>query len=174
MKYYTPEEVSKHNTEEDCWIIIRGEVYDVTKFVKFHPGKKTKKKKKKFNKILSFFLIGGKGILVNVAGLDATKEFEAFHKLSVLQKYSKLVIGTSEEPKTKLSSKPMILYAEPSNTYLPTPYYNESHTNFRKAMRKFVEEEILPNCTEWEERKQVPSILRKKAFEYGFLAGGLF
>ena len=119
-------------------------------------------------------MIGGKGILVNVAGLDATKEFEAFHKLSVLQKYSKLVIGTSEEPKTKLSSKPMILYAEPSNTYLPTPYYNESHKNFRKAMRKFVEEEILPNCTEWEERKQVPSILRKKAFEYGFLAGGLF
>eukprot|EP01080_Neovahlkampfia_damariscottae_P005334 gene5334-9143_t len=151
MKFYSPEEVKQHNTEDDCWIIVRGEVYDVTKFVKFHPG--------------------GKGILLNVAGLDATKEFEAFHKLSVLQKYSKLVIGTSSNSTPKLSSKPVIVYGEPSNTYLPNPYYNESHIKFRKAMRKFVEKEILPNCDEWEERKQVPPIMRKKAYEYGFLAG---
>lgn len=39
-KTYTLDEVSKHNTPEDCWIIVKGKVYDVTKFAPLHPGKK--------------------------------------------------------------------------------------------------------------------------------------
>ena len=37
IKTYSREEVKQHNTPEDCWIIIREHVYDVTKFVKEHP-----------------------------------------------------------------------------------------------------------------------------------------
>jgi len=35
---YTMEEVKKHSTKEDCWTVIKGRVYDVTKFVNEHPG----------------------------------------------------------------------------------------------------------------------------------------
>ncbi|KAJ4782967.1 Cytochrome B5-like protein [Rhynchospora pubera] len=36
--YYTKEQVSKHNTRTDCWIIVKHKVYDVTSYVEEHPG----------------------------------------------------------------------------------------------------------------------------------------
>ncbi|KAJ4756999.1 Cytochrome B5-like protein [Rhynchospora pubera] len=36
--YYTNEQVSKHNTRTDCWIIVKHKVYDVTSYVEEHPG----------------------------------------------------------------------------------------------------------------------------------------
>lgn len=37
-KTVTIAEVKKHSSEDDCWIIIHGKVYDVTKFIDNHPG----------------------------------------------------------------------------------------------------------------------------------------
>lgn len=38
MSYITPAEVAAHATHTDCWVIVHGEVYDVTKFLQHHPG----------------------------------------------------------------------------------------------------------------------------------------
>lgn len=35
---YTLDEISKHNTRQDCWTTIEGNVYDVTSFISEHPG----------------------------------------------------------------------------------------------------------------------------------------
>lgn len=32
-KYYTPEEVSKHCTADDCWVSFNGQVYDLTQLI---------------------------------------------------------------------------------------------------------------------------------------------
>lgn len=55
VKMFSREEVSKHNTEEDLYIIIQGKVYSVAKYLDNHPG--------------------GPEIIADVAGQDATDEF---------------------------------------------------------------------------------------------------
>ncbi|WWD21481.1 hypothetical protein CI109_105967 [Kwoniella shandongensis] len=65
---YTVEEVGKHNKEDDCWVIIDGEVLDVTNFLADHPG-------------------GAKAILL-YAGRDATEEFAMIHPPNAISKYA--------------------------------------------------------------------------------------
>ena len=70
----TMAEVAKHKTDKDCWIVIKGIVYDVTKFLPDH---------RKFsffnenwaNKML-VYIAGGKKAILMYAGKDATQEFE--------------------------------------------------------------------------------------------------
>jgi cytochrome b involved in lipid metabolism len=35
---YTLADVAKHSTEQDCWMVISGKVYDVTAYIPMHPG----------------------------------------------------------------------------------------------------------------------------------------
>jgi hypothetical protein len=63
----TVEEVAKHNNKESCWVILRDEVLDVTKFLKDHPG--------------------GELAILTFAGKDATEEFDMIHPPDVIDKY---------------------------------------------------------------------------------------
>ena len=38
QRRYFWSEVAKHDTPDDCWVVIHGKVYDVTKFLDRHPG----------------------------------------------------------------------------------------------------------------------------------------
>ena len=37
-KTFTYAQVAEHTSEDDCWMVISGKVYDVTKFLDEHPG----------------------------------------------------------------------------------------------------------------------------------------
>ena len=39
-KYYTPNEVSVHNTLKDIWVSFLGKVYDLTRLCEKHRGKR--------------------------------------------------------------------------------------------------------------------------------------
>ena len=58
-------------------------------------------------------------------------------------------------------------YSAPYFTKLPSPHYTESHFKFRQKVRNFVEKELLPNASKWDEQKSYPIELHKLAYEYG-------
>jgi cytochrome b involved in lipid metabolism len=67
-KEYTMEEVAKHNTKEDLWVVVKGVVMDVSDWLDEHPG--------------------GPQALMNFMGRDATEEFEMLHDDEVIPKYA--------------------------------------------------------------------------------------
>ena len=60
---YTLDDVAAHSTPDDCWVVLYDGVYDITDFVKIHPGG---------------------AIILTVAGTDATDFFEELHKAEIL------------------------------------------------------------------------------------------
>merc|ERR1712190_658676 len=71
------DEVAKHNTEADCWLIIHGAVCDVTNWMQDHPG--------------------GGAPLLKKAGADATMVFKMSHPEHVLkEKVAAWAIGYLE------------------------------------------------------------------------------
>lgn len=57
--------VAKHNTEDSCWVILYGNVYDVTEFLPSHPG--------------------GSKIILSLSGKDATEEYDPVHPPGTLE-----------------------------------------------------------------------------------------
>lgn len=49
-------------------------------------------------------------------------------------------------------------------------YYNESHKKLRATCREFVEEEVMPNCHDWDEAGEIPQEVYKKIAAKGLLA----
>lgn len=38
VKTLSSREVSKHNKIDDCWMVVNDKVYDITKYLPYHPG----------------------------------------------------------------------------------------------------------------------------------------
>lgn len=73
-KEYTYEEVAKHNTPEDCWIVVHGKVYDPLPFLNEHPG--------------------GPTVITNRAGKDCSKAFDEVGHTELATKQMKdLLVG---------------------------------------------------------------------------------
>jgi len=65
---YSMEEVAKHVTKGDCWVVLHGRVLNVSNFLSEHPG--------------------GELAILTFAGKDATAEFDMIHPPDVIEKYA--------------------------------------------------------------------------------------
>lgn len=80
---YTWDEIAKHDKREDRWMVIQGEVYNITNWANKHPG--------------------GSKVISHYAGQDATDAFQAFHNdLASVKKYLKpLHVGSVKDTQTR-------------------------------------------------------------------------
>ncbi|KAH9255374.1 hypothetical protein BASA81_006493 [Batrachochytrium salamandrivorans] len=69
---FTAAEVAKHNSPDDCWIVIDNVVYNVTEFLNKHPG--------------------GSGPLEDQAGTDTSYQFRMHHGEGILERSGKKYI----------------------------------------------------------------------------------
>lgn len=69
-------EVAKHSTPESCWTVVEGKVYDVTAFLKEHPG--------------------GERAVLALAGVDASEAFVAMHPPMLRPRLERFRIGHVE------------------------------------------------------------------------------
>ncbi len=80
-KLITMDEVNKHNTEHDVWIVVNDKVYDCTEYLELHPG-------------------GADSILIN-AGEDSTEDFVAIHSSKATKMLEKFYIGDLDKGSVK-------------------------------------------------------------------------
>jgi len=73
-------QIKSHNSFHDCWIVINGKVYDVTKYLDEHPG--------------------GSEVIMSLAGGDATSEFNDIgHSKSAIKTLDQFEIGVCGDSK---------------------------------------------------------------------------
>ncbi|KAL2777922.1 cytochrome b5 isoform 3 [Daubentonia madagascariensis] len=84
VKYYTLEEIQKHNHSKSTWLILHHKVYDLTKFLEEHPG--------------------GEEVLREQAGGDATENFEDVGHSTDARELSKTYIIGELHPETLITT----------------------------------------------------------------------
>nr|XP_056718394.1 cytochrome b5 [Euleptes europaea] len=73
-RLFTLAEVAKRHTEQETWLVLHGRVYDVTRFLREHPG--------------------GEEVLLEQAGRDATESFEDVgHSVDAREMLDQYLIG---------------------------------------------------------------------------------
>jgi cytochrome b involved in lipid metabolism len=68
----TLSELALHNTCEDCWVALHGNVYDLTYYAKRHPESR---------------------LITDLAGTDGTLDYDLFHPTSLLAIVQGYIIG---------------------------------------------------------------------------------
>ncbi|XWS47242.1 hypothetical protein CRYUN_Cryun14cG0135900 [Craigia yunnanensis] len=100
-KVYTLTEVSQHNNAKDCWLVIEGKVYNVTKFLEDHPG--------------------GDDVLLSATGKDATDDFvDVGHSSSARAMMDEFYVGDIDTSTIPNETK----YTPPKQ-----PHYDQDKTS---------------------------------------------
>ncbi|KAL1643123.1 hypothetical protein SLS58_005092 [Diplodia intermedia] len=183
---FSKADVAEHSKPDNLWIIVDEDVYDLSKFQDEHPGgKKILQRVAGKDASKQFWKYHNEGIL---------KKYQKQLQVGSLDTKPKPAAAPPTPPKTPpakpkaesgtVSAVPqedfepldqfgdLIPFADPSwyQTY-HSPYFNQTHADLRAEIREWVENEIIPNVTEWDEAKKVPDEIYKAMGEKGYLAG---
>jgi len=145
-KEYTLKDVAKHGAGKSVWIVVDKKVYDVTAYLKEHPG--------------------GPAILKSVAGTDASQQFHDAHeptKPNVKPILKKLKIGSLVEKKEEAKSADAKKKANLKKKNTIDKDAEARKKAQAEAAEKKVEEEAAPEAAE--EKVDEEEAARKKVEE---------
>lgn len=159
FKEFTREEVEKNFNGRDgkpAYLIINGDVLNVTSFASGHPG--------------------GEIAILEHAGKDATKAFYALHRHEVLEKRLKrLKVGelkgfNAKDAPTSWKALSRVPFAEIDMDN--SPYWKDSHKRFRKVVREWLWDEGVLDWSDEAEMsgKYPPKEMFEKHGKAGMLA----
>ncbi|KAK9852287.1 hypothetical protein MYU51_008723 [Penicillium brevicompactum] len=94
---YTLKDVAAHNTKGDTWMVIHGQVFDLTEYLQDHPG--------------------GADILVDVAGTDATTDYEDVgHSEDAREIMQPFLVGTLKDAQQYVRPKAVRVVSQKTST----------------------------------------------------------
>jgi hypothetical protein len=138
VRQLTLQEVSKHNTFADCWLIINQRVWDATGFMRDHPG--------------------GAAIIRMYGGKDCTQAFLDVHSEAYLLSFMPhgfvgVVAGSNAQPPANLMA--MQKRAKPRADerlllLMPRKLYSAEHEQWRLKFRQFLMANVVPKYGMWE------------------------
>ncbi|THX51881.1 acyl-CoA dehydrogenase NM domain-like protein [Aureobasidium pullulans] len=194
---FSKEDVQSHNKADNLWIIVDEDVYDLTKFQEEHPGgKKILQRVAGKDASKQFWKYHNEGILkkyqkqLQVGSLDSKKAAAPPTPPTTpppaAKKEKEIVKPEAESgtvaPEPGADAKEMAKALDQFGDMIPggdpnwyqsyhSPYFNQSHADLRAEVREWMENEIMPNITEWDEARKVPDSVYKAMGERGYLAG---
>ncbi|KAF3402009.1 NADH-cytochrome b5 reductase 1 [Penicillium rolfsii] len=96
---YSMQDIAAHNTKTDTWIVIHGQVFDITEYLQDHPG--------------------GAEVLVEVAGQDATAAYEDVgHSEDAREIMQPYLVGSLKDAQQYV--RPKAVRVVPQNTSEPS------------------------------------------------------
>ncbi|KAM4771047.1 cytochrome b5 reductase 4 [Rhinophrynus dorsalis] len=135
----TEEELAKHNKKEDCWMCIRGMVYNITPYMEYHPG--------------------GEDELMKAAGADGTDLFDQVHRWVNYESMLKECLigrmavkhlsvskgGTNSENKGNKAENGMLAPSNPSQISTKEPHakYDWYQTDFEVTIVVYTKQKNL-------------------------------
>ncbi|THZ71950.1 acyl-CoA dehydrogenase NM domain-like protein [Aureobasidium pullulans] len=194
---FSKEDVQSHNKADNLWIIVDEDVYDLTKFQEEHPGgKKILQRVAGKDASKQFWKYHNEGILkkyqkqLQVGSLDskmaAAPPTPPTTPPPAAKKEKEIIKPEAESgtvaPEPGADAKEMAEALDQFGDMIPggdpnwyqsyhSPYFNQSHADLRAEVREWMENEIMPNITEWDEARKVPDSVYKAMGERGYLAG---
>ncbi|KAJ5389619.1 Acyl-CoA dehydrogenase apdG [Penicillium cataractarum] len=185
-KTFSKDDVASHSKGNSLWIVIDEDVYDVTKFQDEHPGgKKILQRVAGKDASKQFWKYHNEGILkkykgqLQIGSLNTKKVEEPTPAPAPAPtKAAPAAPAAPADYKPPATAEPqdpygdLIPFADPSwYQGYSSPYFNDSHAALREEIREWVDTEIEPYVTEWDEGKKVPDSIYKQMGERGYLAG---
>jgi len=190
---FSTADVASHNKADSLYVIVDEDVYDLTKFQDEHPGGKKilqrvagKDASKQFWKYHNESILKKYQKQLQVGSLDSKaapptppatppteKKQDVVKPSAESGAVAPVPTAAAEEEAEALDPYgDLVPYADPSwyQSY-HSPYFNQSHADLRAEVRQWVEDDIMPNVTEWEEGRKVPDSIYKAMGERGYLAG---